>query len=365
MDNPVTYICINMHSACIPTNFENSDQTPQMIRETDPQQFLMHKYTVAFPGFNGMKKMGECGFAKENIEENPNITPGNMMNALRIYFNVSKGSRREVEQTIKNSKCARDASMCDVKNWDQMEPKNGFFYFKKYGIDKKDKNFRSIEVLNGPFKGVNILDYRFLSRHFPLPENIANLVDESNIEHFLQDNVQLLKLIDLTQLMQLLKHIGISNVFAIDVGCSVNMNAEIGTANNAMKYAARKDLRNGTPSGFIYDVDFIPAPQHRVKITSDSKDCVNCDTKDACATGSVAGLACCIGSCATGYNPLIPSVVGALASGVTTLNLTKRVPIKEPKGMKIKRTGGRTMKRKKSKRKKSSYRKRRAKTRVI
>jgi hypothetical protein len=372
MDNLVTYICINMHSACIPTNFETGNQTPRMIENPDPRIFSMQKYTVAFPGFNGMKKMGECGYARETMERLPNITPEYMADALKMYFDESKLHRNKVEQRRTDMKCARDANMCGVKGWDQMEPKNDFFYYKKYEIDEKDKDFRSIEVLNGPLKGVNILNYRFLSRHLPLPENIANLVDESNIEYFIQDNIRVLKSIDLMQLMQLLKHISLSNVFVIDVGCSVNYYANSGRDNDAMKRSARQDLNNGSLSGLTHTVDFIPAEQRREKMKSDPEDCVKCDTKDACVAGSVAGLACCIGSCATGFNPVVPSVVGALASGVTTMNLTKRIPIKEPKEiLKIKRTGGRTRKtktktkEKKSKRKKSFYRKRRAKTRVI
>ena len=73
MDNPVTYICIKMHSACFPTDPKNHDYTPQMMRETDPRVFSMMKYTVAFPGFVGMENTRECDYAKNAIDGNPGI----------------------------------------------------------------------------------------------------------------------------------------------------------------------------------------------------------------------------------------------------------------------------------------------------
>ena len=87
------------------------------------------------------------------------------------------------------------------------------------------------------------------------------------------------------------------------------------------------------------------------------------DFKDACAVGSVAGLACCVGSCVAGVNPTIPSAATALVAGVTTLNLTK--PSLSEKMKRIGGSKGRKGRKTKKKRRSSRYKKRRLKTRVM
>ena len=150
----------------------------------------------------------------------------------------------------------------------------------------------------------------------------------------------------LIQLIHLLKHVGIINVFLIDVSCSASVNFEENQrANRAMKYGEMLDLqenlRSGIPRGEIINVRF-PTKSRMSEFTigESSPDCIKCTNADACAVGSIGGVACCVGSCALGINPVIPSIATAATGALVTKTfLTK--PNTESQQLKIKRNGGR------------------------
>jgi len=327
----------------------------------DPRILIMNKYTVAFPGYVGIENMKECDYAQKMLTENPGITPDDMHMSLRSLFDACKGARLEKEQYTKKNvanekQFMRGASMCDVKDWRQKEPIYGHFYYKKYYIDPKMHNLHSIEVLNGPHKGANLLNYDFLSMNFPSWMEIRE-----GDTHIFSDG-EVIKSIDLFELANLLEHIGITNVFIIDPSCSLNMNstigtvynphANVGTANQAMTYSAINDLRLRYPSGTTHPI----FPETMMTTFSvepftelPPKKCPKCD-KDDCLIGSIGGIACCAGSCALGVPALVPSIVGAVGTAVA--NEYMKQPSSEEK---MRRVGGlkkRMMKRTKRNKKK-------------
>lgn len=196
----MTYVCINMHAGVLTTDPANGNQSPQMIRNPDPTIFSMKKYTVAFPGYEGFEKMKECDYAKHMINETPHITSENMAIALQSFFVASKRFRLLAEKdateyyNIHSPELSnnRGATMCDVKGWDQIEPRNGNFYYKTYVIDKEMENMHSIEVINGPFKGTNLLDYHFLKGILNSLKIIKKLITPDNLFAF-KNGTQVIK----------------------------------------------------------------------------------------------------------------------------------------------------------------------------
>lgn len=367
MANPVTYICINMHGSCLPTDSKNSNQSPVMMQIISEESvFSMEKYTVAFPAYNGMKKMNECRNALYEIIKNPNITKRDMECKLNKFLGDTNQYREKAEKKRTDNEYGKNASTCKVTGWNHLEPINGFFYYKTYEIDYADANSGSIDVLDSKWhepgfkdKRINILSYDFLINYSPFPKVIQSLINLENV-HTYSNGEHVIKSIDLVQLTYLLKHIGMSNVFIIDVSCAVNAYADSERANTAMKYNASKDIINKFPSGKILTVTF-PNEGSTKGSREEEEGCVKCSNREACAVGSVAGVACCLGSCALGFSPVASSVMGATTATAAAAAATTIV-----RSEKMKRGGGKKTRKKRRlrKTKKKRYKNRRSKTRV-
>lgn len=348
-ENPVTYVCIDMHGSVLTTNINGDVRNPypQVIITPDTKEFEMVKYTFAFPGYCGITHMGECNHASKILHALKHINPHQMTARMDKFLESEVEIRtRSIELIIQDAKKNRnyDKSLRAYSNekipsWDNIEPKNGFFYYKTYSIDEVfDENLHSITILNGKHKGKNILDMEFLSKF----ENLQDVVDASvnNIQTF-YNGLRVLKSIDLVQIMRLLKILlGISNVYIIDPHCSAaHCHDSLNYTNAALLQNAFNDLRvnytHGGDGHIVYFNEDDPRKRSSNVGSSETQpspaqklltDCVNCDNTTALA----AGVTCCLatslflGSPAVGAAPVIQYGIGT-GAGLVAKTVTNEI----------------------------------------
>ena len=327
MAENVTYICINMHGSLYPTSTD--DYTP--IKLANPTFMNVQKFTITFPGTTGLNDSPECKKAKELIQREEFVTPKRMETELMKVYNSSLSERKKDDSSIKKKSDPKqhigDISTVSIKYHEPMEPQQGVFFFKSYEIDQDyTADLFSVAILNGRFKGENILDYNFLSRYYP------SIIGADPSEFFtFQNGLKVLKEIELSELLHLLYSIGITNVFIIDPSCSNNIDAKNLREERRMKRAeiqarAQKNSRSGT----IITMQEPAAASNSI--------CKKCDTQVAAAAAAAIGATCCLGS--MGFTAPV-TVTGAVAAA--TLGSYSAPKIEKM----IKREGGKKNKTKK------------------
>lgn len=369
IENPVTFVAINMHGGTYSTNSDLFDQTPVMLSR--PSNIRVRKITLAFPGTTGYDKSLEAKRAARLLYKDPNIGPDDMIPELIKIYEHSVPIRRKFDKKMLKSDPKtphRDTSMTTIKGWDYKEPRAGKFFFKKYMIDKNlDNNIHSITILNGRFAGQNILDAGFLAGI-----NYMSLFRPDNI-HFFSDTHVLIQSINLKELIDLLYFLGIRDVCIIDPSCSDNFIGQTARSNRTMKMIGSRIIAD--PSLSHISVPYpLPEGAHSIVVDSPPRlssrsrrllldqelrlldnECVDCSqyNKEACAVGAVSGLTCCVGSCAYGA-PNIASVALGTISGVAAHKLYEKVKSQSMNrgGLKKHFTKSNRPKRKKTKRNK-------------
>ena len=279
MTENVIYICINMHGALYPTS--NTDPTPIKLR--NPTFMNVQKFSITFPGTTGLNDSQECKKAKELLQYEEFITPKRMTTELMKTYNNSVPERRKDDLSIRKKSDIKqhigDISRYSIPCQEYMEPQQDVFFFKSYEIDENySRQLFSVDILNGPFTGTNILDYNFLSRYYPsiLGVNPTDLFTFPN-------GLRVLKEIELSELLYLLYSIGITNVFIIDPTCSNNIDAKNLRDERRMKRVTIQQYRN-TPSGTI--ITMVEPPTNSL--------CKKCITPAAAAAAAASGVTCCL-----------------------------------------------------------------------
>ena len=299
MTESIIYICINMHGALDPSS--SDDPTP--IKLAAPRFMNVQKLSITFPGTTGLNDSPEFLRAKKLLDDEEFVTPKRMETELMKVYNSSIPERKNDDKNIKKKSDPKqhigDISMYSIQCQNRMEPQQGVFYFKSYQIDENySRELFSVEILNGRFKGANILDYNFLSKYYPLILG----ADPNNLFTF-PNGLKVLKEINLSELLYLLYSIGITNVFIIDPTCSNNIEAENLREERRMKRAEiQARVQNNSRSGTIITMQEPPA----------NSICTKCDTAIAAASAAATGVTCCL----MGFSAPVTATASAAAASL-------------------------------------------------
>ena len=249
-----TYIYIHTHGNAEPTDPIEGNQTAIMISSLPG--INIQKFTIAHPGTLGMETGVELAAITQALEENTNMQPDMANYILDEAYKSSIKIRRKKDYihhiNPENVTPARDVSMTTT-TWNRIEPINGYFFLKNYMVIEGDGSysFKGIEILNGPFKGQNILDFDFLITYSP------ELLQKKSDFIKIINGKKMLTLINTIELFRLLRNIGLFNVYIIDPTCSNNCRDNTISANRLMakkSVKTEKNLNTGQHKGKIYNI---------------------------------------------------------------------------------------------------------------
>ena len=211
-----TFIFINTHGGIAPSNPQKDRQAVEVSYVLPSRDFTVYKFTVASPGKCGLNNLAERNAAIELLKTNPNPTISEINRVLKNTFNESIPSRINSSLKIRKNP---EFPLPDTTS-SRIE-KSGLFegparlINKIFQIDDKSRlNLYSIEFLNGDFSGENCLDPNFLT---------SNGIDISKFDIVSTDNgINVIDEISLTDLLEILRQLGLSQIYIIDASCGVD-----------------------------------------------------------------------------------------------------------------------------------------------
>lgn len=245
MSEELIYICINLHGGVFGSGPIKT--SPELLRP--PSELSIQKLTINIPGTTGLNNKLEYRAAKELIKKNPNISPETMTRELIKVYKDSIPTRRQDDlwwynkekEQDKRTAIYRDSTLCSIEGQQFMEPNSkGQFFSKTYEIDPLyDDELFSIEILNGPFEGNNMINRDFIEMYFPGHHFSRNRW------YTFPNGTTVLKEINLDEIIIILVGIGIFNVFIIDPSCSSNFDSFTATGQRSMKRSAMRRQFSG------------------------------------------------------------------------------------------------------------------------
>lgn len=246
MSEEVTYICINLHGGVFGSG--PIKVSPELLKP--PPELSIQKLTINIPGTTGLNTKLEYRTAKDLIERNPDISPEKMSEELIKVYKSSIPSRRiddlywhkKEQEENPDTAIHRDSTLCSIEGQQFMEPNSkGQFFNKTYEMDIQyiDALF-SIEILNGPFQGQNIISRDFIEMYFS-----GHNFSSNRWYTFPNGGPTVLKEIDLNEIISILVGVGIFNVFIIDPSCSSNFDSSTARGQRGMKQSALRRQFSG------------------------------------------------------------------------------------------------------------------------
>ena len=266
----ITYVCIRTHGSVIPNTEEKGEKQEKIASEilsylaVNPEELMVWKFNIACPGTTGLSFSDECIKASKilnplyntrQLAKSPLITPQIMTDTLLSVYEETIPERIDVNRTntLDQQKTEqetgirepgaryRDTVMCpayrpiletNVRDFENTNFVNTDFVNKMFLLEEDlSMELCSIDILNGPFKGMNIISREFFEipefnlLHLSIPNrHEQNYADPKN--WLIIDKVpKLLKQISLFEIFVILKHIGLRSVYIIDPSCAVNYDA--------------------------------------------------------------------------------------------------------------------------------------------
>ena len=244
MSQELIYICINLHGGVCTAGNTVKTSAEVLI---PPSEISVQKLSITVPGTTGFNNKFEYSEAKELLKENPNITAEDMSKELIKAYKSTIKKRQDddrywvdIERKENNDIINRDISLFNIKEQNFMEPNEfGQFIKKTYEIDKNyEQQMFSIEILNGPFQGENMISRDFLSMYIQF--------NKFNKErwHTFDNGTTVLERIDLDEIITTLISLGIFNVFIIDTSCSSNFNGSTARDERGLKRRYINNINN-------------------------------------------------------------------------------------------------------------------------
>jgi hypothetical protein len=215
-----TYICIHTHGTIIPTEQPNPNRTETTVSYLiPPTNLTVNKLSIACPGTTGFGDSPEYSKLKALLNKDPYITPEVVTPILIDTFNESKQSRIMYDRSLamQGNSSYRDTTTSGVNCSAELE--NERIINKVYDIDTNDLPIGiTIEIMNGQFKGQNILSYNFLRTNLPkLP-----IYDDDDDWYISNTNEKIYKKISLDNLLKILASLKLKNVYLLDPSCNVS-----------------------------------------------------------------------------------------------------------------------------------------------
>jgi len=258
----VIYICIRTHGAVIP-NDEDREKgvlASEIISylQVDPAKLIVNKFNIACPGKTGFNLSPECVEASRLLgmhytRRSLGVTSEEMTESLLQIYEESIPKRhvndtaniKEVQKANLENHTSEAISRDVVCSGlgPTFETNETDFTNKMFLSDLvSSAELYTIDVLNGPFKGQNIIDRKFF-----IENELASLdISHKYYQNYLDDRVwgtildaedgevvldkageirQVLNKISLSELLVILKYLGMTNVYIIDPSCGVNLRA--------------------------------------------------------------------------------------------------------------------------------------------
>ena len=264
----VIYICIRTHGTVIP-NAEDREKgvlASEIISylQVDPAELIVNKFNIACPGKTGFNLSPECVEASRLLgmyrtRKSPGVTSEEMTDSLLQVYEESIPTRhvndtaniKEVQKANLENHTSEAISRDVVcsRLGPTIETNETDFTNKMFLSDLDSSvGLCSIDVLNGPHKGENIIDRKFF-----IENELASLdISHKYYQNYLDGRVwgtildktdgepkepgeprepaldkagdicQVLNQISLFELFVLLKYLGMTNVYIIDPSCAVN-----------------------------------------------------------------------------------------------------------------------------------------------
>ena len=237
------YICIKTHGFIVPTKETNPNIVESTVSYlTPPRELTVTKFNIACPGTTGFNFSPECSKAKQLLDINPNIDQNTVLKTISEELQNSLPNRVKIDKTLYNQKANpfRDTSTNSSKYSGIIETNK--LLNKIYQIDEDiSKELFSIDILNGPFKEQNILNYDFLKQNI---NGFSKFFVEDDW-FTLSNGTKVLYQLSLTDFLLLLVNLKITTVCLIDPSCSINMgNVESARASRGMKRSYINSLQN-------------------------------------------------------------------------------------------------------------------------
>jgi len=242
MFNEITYICIKTHGTVIPNTFTTKKEmiASEIISylSLSPENLTVTKLNIACPGKTGFNLSPECIEAsrilsKPKTRNASNNNPDFMTQRLLEIYEESIPSRlnddriNAIESQLNKSIVHRDVATCN--NFRPTIETNETDFTNKMFLTEEnvDTQLFSIEILNGPYMGQNIISKSFFENNglttfqtgSPYYQNFL----DNRVWQPLSDSSDLvLKQISLFELFIILKQLGINNAYIIDPSCAIN-----------------------------------------------------------------------------------------------------------------------------------------------
>ena len=235
MSNPITYICIKLHGGvCTAENFNPNrvETTPNRIYP--PRGLQVTKFNIAVPGTVGLSNSLECAEAKETLNRNPLISEDELTDIIFEVYKNDIPRRRKISKGLTKGTIFTETSMGSIPKYPPLEPDNeNQLIEKEYTVDATfDNNLHSIEILNGKYKGQNILEESFFKNN--ILKGIETTSDEWHT--FYEENLTVFKKITLNNLLGSLLSLKLKNVYIIDPTCSNGIYLTTARENRGLKY---------------------------------------------------------------------------------------------------------------------------------
>jgi hypothetical protein len=236
------YVCISVHGAFIPSR--STSYITSHVSTIDPPRGLeVMKFTITVPGTTGQNFSDECAKANTVLSKNPSYDPEKMTALLTKTFQKTIPDRKANSQLLRNDKesmfgdtAANSAGISGVLE-------TGKLVNKSFQVEPTPSlKLYSVKILNGQYRGQNIIEYDFLSQMSILH---ALQIDDSRFET-LKNGKKLLINFTLDELLNIILLLGIRYVYIIDPSCAVDDdNLESLRANRYARLVYSKDVNSG------------------------------------------------------------------------------------------------------------------------
>jgi hypothetical protein len=228
-------ISIDVHGTLIPfesvgnlsdVGLQNRKDLSKFIHVRSSNKLSIYKLNVAPPGTCGIS----TGFITESFKEYLGRTPcfsfaDLQRESLEILDN-NRGKNEKAQARIPTDITSMTDVNSDLFAWEPFKYNNrmvkNIFMDKIFSVDRRMSNYVcSITILNGEFKGQNILDLGFLLSRGITKEFLINLYGGKPIE-ILNFGAGLLTQISFSQLVKLVNALNLSDkLFFLDNSCSL------------------------------------------------------------------------------------------------------------------------------------------------
>jgi hypothetical protein len=228
-------ISINVHGGIIPYKSdrttdigpENRSDLAKFINVRSSNKLSIYKLSIAPPGTCGMN----TGFITDSFNEYLGRTPcfsfADLQEESLKILDKNRGKNERARATIRSNETVMTDVNPDFFAWEPFNYNSrmvkNIFMDKVFDVDSNPfKNLYSITILNGKFKGANILDLRFLISRGITRDFLIELYGGSVPRVYNVEGRELLSEISFSQLVILVNALNLSDkLFFLDNSCSV------------------------------------------------------------------------------------------------------------------------------------------------